>query len=152
MDESKDTDSYNDSKMMELIQNTKDAEELNYIMNELSREYDILSKESNIKLAQLAELQDAKKTIEEIESVKDKKSLIPLGAGVLAFGQITNSTMVLLSIGAGYIIEANIEEAKQHLKAKSDALNGEMERISKKKKSLSDMLSKAAYRENMGNI
>lgn len=68
---------------------------------------------------QLAELQMAKSSIEEIGNLKkETETLVPVGAGIFAKATIKNENNFLVDIGAGAACKKSAEEAKETVESK----------------------------------
>jgi prefoldin alpha subunit len=64
---------------------------------------------------QLAELTSLRQDLDHIEQIKNKKSLVPLGAGIFIESDIKEVKDVLLNIGANIIVKKDINTAKKIL-------------------------------------
>lgn len=72
---------------------------------------------------QLQELESVRDSIEEIEkSEEGQDMLIPLGAGVFIEGQVRNCKKVRMNVGAGAVVEKNVQDAKKLVEEQINAL------------------------------
>lgn len=60
-----------------------------------------------------AELEMIKQSIDSLKNQKDKDIIIPIGAGILATGKLTDDKNLLVNVGANVLIPKKTEEAKQ---------------------------------------
>jgi prefoldin alpha subunit len=66
--------------------------------------------------ATIAEYQRAKMTVEQLTNIDENSELlIPVGAGTFVNGSLKNASKVLIGIGAGLVVEKNIDEAMTKL-------------------------------------
>lgn len=80
---------------------------------------------------QLSELESAKKSLEEIKKIKKgNEVMIPLGAGVWAFGSLNDTENVLTNIGADVAVKKEIPEAKKIVDEQVEAIKVINEKIS----------------------
>jgi len=64
---------------------------------------------------QLNELKTIKESLEELKSVKNKKSIVPLGAGVFLETNIKEVKDVLLNVGSNVMVKKDVKDAQNIL-------------------------------------
>lgn len=62
---------------------------------------------------QVAEVKAIREDLEELELVKNKDSITPLGAGIFLETKIKDVKNVLLNVGAGVMVKKDINSAKK---------------------------------------
>ncbi len=62
------------------------------------------------------ELQILKTSLEELNDVKDKEILIPLGQGIFTKGNIKNTDELITNVGSNILIEKNLNDTKNMVK------------------------------------
>jgi prefoldin alpha subunit len=107
-------------------------EELRYLQQIYQNQYGLVSQEINNRSENLRELDSAQQTLENIDIIKDKSTLVSTGASTFAFGKITDNKSVVIGIGAGYMVEKSIDEAKNYI---SKAIEQESKYITQLNKS-----------------
>ncbi|KYK23163.1 hypothetical protein AYK25_02155 [Thermoplasmatales archaeon SM1-50] len=78
----------------------------------------------------LAEYQRAKITVDQLHNVDDNSSLLmPIGAGTFINASLTNASSVLIGVGAGVVIEKNVDEAIVKLEERMKRIQENLERM-----------------------
>jgi prefoldin alpha subunit len=121
-------------------------EEFRYLQQLYQNQYMSLAQELNGRMEMLKQLDTAQKTLEDIDSIKERDALVPVGYGTFAKGRILGSDTVMLSIGAGFMVEKSIAEAEAHI---AKALDGEtkyINKLNKSKRELESALTEISYK------
>ena len=92
-------------------------------MEKLAYEYQLLQAQAqllaqNLELLSLGrnEFQAVKETIEELKKAEGEvEILVPIGAGSFLKGLITDKENAIVSVGAGYAVEKNLDDAITYL-------------------------------------
>lgn len=79
---------------------------------------------------QLSELTNLEVTVGETKNVKkDSEIFSSLGSGIFINSKITNTSSVLVNIGAGILVEKNLHDAISLIKAQAKNVNESIEAI-----------------------
>ena len=128
-------------------------------MNEMERlayEYQLLQAQAqllaqNLELLTLGrnEFQAVKETLEELKKVEEERPeiLVPIGAGSFLKAMIVDKENAIVSVGAGYAIEKNLDDAVTYLDARikeyEEAIAKTQEALRKLEAQLGDLAQKA---------
>ncbi len=135
-------------------------DQLNYELAVYREQIAMIKRETERVSLTTIDLTNALKTV---ESLQGGEALIPIGGGALARGAISN-TMVLVPIGAEYLLEMDKDMAADEMKRRIDAtrkavekLNVEFNRIASKLREVSGQLQKIEVQDQInqrveGNI
>jgi prefoldin alpha subunit len=121
-------------------------EELRYIQQLYQTQYMMVGQEVESRAAALRELEGARLTLENYDKVKGKKNVLPVGAGIFVNGAIGESSTVLMEIGAGYMLERTIDEAKAAVAKKLDKETEAIKHLQKSRRELEAALVEVSYR------
>ncbi len=140
--------------------------ETNEQLERLAYEYQLLQAQAqllaqNLELLTLGrnEFQAVKETLEELKKVEDEKPeiLVPIGAGSFLKARIEDKENAIVSVGAGYAIEKNLDDAIIYLDARikeyEEAIAKTQEALKKLEGQLGDLAQKAQEiqaRQGMG--
>jgi prefoldin alpha subunit len=91
------------------------AEELRYMSQVYQGQYDTIVREINAKIAQVKELNGAQQALERMEVIGGSKALTPVGYDVYLDSSVARSDRVVVGVGAGYLVEKGVDEAKQYV-------------------------------------
>ena len=72
----------------------------------------------------IQELEVIKSALESLEA--DKDALIPIGPGVLVKGKILDKEKVLMEVGANFVIEKDVEGAKETIERSQEKIEKAM--------------------------
>lgn len=110
----------------------KDEELQRYMiqMEQYKEQLSNLDMQINYIQSAVAEYTRAKVTVENLEKLeKETEMIIPIGGGAFIDAKPTNSSKVLVDIGAGYITEKNYEDAVKKIEQRIEMLEKTQERI-----------------------
>jgi len=110
----------------------KDEELQRYMMQIEQYKEQLTNLEMQISYTQsaVAEYNRAKVTVENLEKLdKETEMVIPLGGGAFINAKPTNSSKVLVDIGAGYVAEKNYEDAAKKIDERIEMLEKTQERM-----------------------
>ncbi len=121
-------------------------EEFRYLQQVYQNQYMALTQELSGSADRLRELDAAQKTLENMDSVKEKDTLVSIGYGTYVNSRITNGDTVLVSVGAGYMVEKKVDEAKAYISSALDQETTSINKLNKAKKELESALIEIAYK------
>ncbi|MDE1865430.1 MAG: prefoldin subunit alpha [Candidatus Micrarchaeota archaeon] len=111
-------------------------EELAYVQQVYQNQYVMTGNAINAALGELQELSSAGKALEEIGMVSGKASLSGIGGDFYLKSKIETNTKVLVGIGAGFLVEKEIDAARETIKARVDAKNEMVNKLVKSRKEI----------------
>ncbi len=80
-----------------------------------------------------------------LDSLKDKKEghevLVPIGGGVYIYCSLKNSQNILISLGAGYVIEKTLDQALEYVDERINEIEKSIEELSKQLNQVASKLS-----------
>jgi prefoldin alpha subunit len=121
-------------------------DELRYIQQVYQNQYAMLGNSINIIIQELGQLNSAQKTLENMDLTEGKEVITNVGSDFYLFGKIPNSKTILVGVGAGYLVEKDIDSAKTYateiIKKRTENLNA----LSKSRKEVESALIEISYR------
>ncbi|WP_297465679.1 prefoldin subunit alpha [Thermococcus sp.] len=103
-----------------MAESTEQIERLAYEYQLLQAQAQLLAQ--NLELLTLGknEFQAVKETLEGLREVEDEKPeiLVPIGAGSFLKGMVVDRENAIVSVGAGYAVEKNLDDAIAYLDAR----------------------------------
>jgi prefoldin alpha subunit len=133
-----------DPKNMKTDEQT--LEELRYLQQVYQNQYAVAGNSINMTLQALQELNSAQKTLENLDLTNGREIVTSLGAEVYAFGKISNPKSVLVAVGAGYLVEKDIDSAKGYAAALIQKHTENLNKITKSRKEIESALIEISYR------
>lgn len=122
------------------------ADELRYIQQIYQNQYSVATNSINMLLQELQELNSTQKTLENVDMIEGKEALTSIGSDIFFFSKVQTVKSVTMAIGGGYLVEKEIDQAKERIatviKARQDRLNTLM----KNRKELESALIEISYR------
>ncbi len=119
---------------------------LRYLQQLYQNQYSAVSGEMNRSLEYLGQLNEAQKTMENVNSVKGKDTLLDLGAGVYMSANVKKSDSVLVNIGGSYLTEKSIDEAKLMVATRIEKMNTLFNKLVKNRNELRDAIVEVTRR------
>ncbi len=123
-------------------------EEFRYLQQIYQNQYALVTQEINNRSENLRELDSAQKALENIDTIKDRNTMIPMGANTFATGKITDDRSIVVGIGAGYMVEKNIDEAKNYISKAIDQETKYINQLGKSKREVESALMEIAFKVN----
>ncbi len=136
-------------------------EEKQQRLRQLSTEIELLQNQANVHnqnieilAVSLSEMRQSIETLEEVKKTEPgREILMPLGTGSFAKAELTDSSRVIIGVGAGFSIEKDVDEAKaivdKRIQDMDSAIQNTRERLSEISGKLEDLVPKwqELYRE-----
>lgn len=136
--------------MPEQTPGSKEAAEqlagLRYLQQLYANQYNAVSQLINENLQAIADINSAQKSLENISMISGKKSLISAGAEVYIDATVGKAENVLIGVGAGYLAEKPIDEAKQYLNKRAERQTSLINKLSKDRKDLEGAMMEVAQK------
>ena len=124
----------------------QDLETLRYLQQLYEGQYATISEGMNRSIQYMSELTQAQRTLDKIEIVRSKESLMHVGAGVYLSAKTKNAEKVTVNIGSGYMIEESVEDAKSFIASRLEKATAEFNRLAGSRKEIDNVLSDISRR------
>ncbi len=106
----------------------EEVAELSYFQQLYQGQYEAVSRSINTALQMLGDMNNVKETLDRIGEVKGRNTLAPIGSGTYLHSKAEDVDSVVVGVGAGYLVEKSVDEAKQFVSAvierQTVAING----------------------------
>ncbi len=119
---------------------------LSYMQQLYQNQYNELASAINRNVQYLNELAALKKTLDESALVDGKEVLVDLGANAYLSSRVKKLESVLIDIGAGYIVEKSVEDAKLFVDSRTDRSTQSFNGLVKSRNELRDAILEVARR------
>jgi prefoldin alpha subunit len=116
-------------------------EEMAYLERAYQNQYMVVGNAINSALGELRELSSASEALENMERLAGKESFSGIGGDFYIRSQIKKDTKVIIGVGGGFLVEKDIDSAKQTARKRVDAKNEMINRLVKGRKELEDALA-----------
>lgn len=121
-------------------------EELQYLYQIYQSQYNNLGQEIGTRLDVLRQLDGAQKALEEMDAIKGKNTLIPVGADVYIDGKVNAGKTVIVGIGAKYLVEKPIDDAKGYVSKAMEKETDYINKLAKSRKEVEASLMDISYK------
>jgi prefoldin alpha subunit len=111
-------------------------EEIAYVERVYQNQYAMIGNAINASLEELQQLNSASKSLEDMDKLAGKESFASIGADFYVRSQIKKETKTIIGVGGGFLVEKEIDEAKQTVKKRIDAKNEMMNKLIKNRREL----------------
>jgi prefoldin alpha subunit len=122
------------------------VEELRYMQQVYQNQYAVASNSINMLLQELQELNSVQKTMENADILEGKSLLTNIGADTFMFSSVQDTKTMLMAVGAGYVVEKDIDSAKARVAALIQKRTESLNRIIKSRKEVEAALIEISYR------
>ena len=121
-------------------------------MEKLAYEYQLLQAQAqllaqNLELLTLGrdEFKAVKETLEELKKTEGEvEILVPIGAGSFLKGKITDKENAIVSVGAGYAVEKNLDSAIEYLEKRIKEYDGAIAKTQEALRKIEEQLGELA--------
>ena len=127
----------------------EDQQKLQEMINELNvykNQAELLQQQVEAIQASLAEVRMLESTIDDMKDKSAVEALVPIGAGAFMKGEITDSSNVVISVGAGVAISKTPEEAKETLADQKNDLNVSLDKTLEQLQKVTDVIGQLSPR------
>ncbi len=121
-------------------------EELRYIQQVYQQQYSVATNSINMLLQELQELNAEQNTLEHVDLLDGKEMLTSIGPDSFLFAKAQSTKTALMSIGAGYLIEKDIDSAKTRISMLIQRRTDNLNKMMKNRKELESALIEISYR------
>ena len=125
---------------------TANIEELRYFQQLYQNQYMEVAREISDAISLLQTIETVQHTLENTEEIGDKNAMIPVGPSTYFSGKITDAKTVVMGVGAGYLIEKDINSAKAYMSKMMEKETQHIGRLNKSKKELEGALMEISYK------
>lgn len=126
---------------------TRDAiNQLRYLQNMYSQQYEVLDNQISTYSGSIDAILKGVEALEKVTKSEKSKTLINTGPGVYMEGEITNTKTTLTYIGAGYLIEKTITEAKEFIETNKKKQEDVLKKLISEKGKLQNELLDIMYK------
>ena len=119
---------------------------LSYMQQLYQNQYSTIVSEINRDIQYLNELGALKKTLEGVELVMGRDVLVNLGANAYMNSRAEKLDSVLIDIGAGYVVEKSVDDAKLFVDARVERSTKMFNSLVKSRNELRDAIVEVARR------
>ncbi len=117
---------------------------LQYMQQIYQGRYSELSREINAIIEYINELNASKTSLDNFDKIKNSNILLPIESSILLNSKASSSDMVLVSIGAGYLLEKDHKEASEHISSIINEQSKNMQGLLKERNKAEDALFEIA--------
>jgi len=126
--------------------------ELNYLHQVYVEQYNEVNKLLNERLNTLNSFYMMQDVFENIDLIGNSELILPIGEIGFATTQMKDNKKILMSVGAGFLIEEDIENAKRITSKYIAKESSEIEKLQKNKRDIEKALTEITYNLNiLGN-
>ncbi len=133
-------------------ENTTELDELGYARQVYQNQYALVNNSTQMVLQEMREMGASQRTLENIELLNGKESLISTGAGVYIRAVPNNVRSVLVEVGGSYVVEKAVDDAKAFLSKQIDLKSAILNKLLKNKKELESALIDIEYKMNSSEL
>lgn len=113
---------------------------LQYLQQLYQNQYSAIANDMNRSVQYLNELNGVQKTLESAPMANGKDALISIGANAYINSKVKKLDSILVGVGAGYVVEKDIEEAKGFIVGKVEKVTALFNRLLKNRNELRDAI------------
>jgi prefoldin alpha subunit len=125
-------------------------EELQYTLQVYQERYNIISDQIKAILESMESISAAQEALRDPKRLKDKNTLLNLGGNTFANAVISDPENIVVGIGAGLMVEKDIEGANLTLKKRLDRQNEALGKLMQERKRVEETIYDLSYRINEG--
>ncbi len=92
------------------------------------------------------DLNAAQKSLENSGIIGGREALVSLGGGVYITSKTKKLDNVIVGVGAGYMVEKNVEEAKRFVADRIERVTNVFNRLMKSRNDLRDAIMEVTYK------
>jgi prefoldin alpha subunit len=130
----------NGESLEEAVQN------LQYMQQVYQNQYTMLSRDINSVMEYINELNAAKTSLEKFNKIKSADMLSPIGSSVFIKTKASEENSVLVSVGASYLLEKDIDGASEYISSRIDIQTKNMQELMKARSKTEDAIFELSAR------
>jgi len=130
-------------------------EELNkqlYLLQRYQEQAEQLYGEVEIIEKIIADYERAIETMQEMASIEHSEILIPIGGNVFAYGNLKDTSKILVNVGRGVFVEKPVNAAIDIINKKIDDLKKSQEKLIKTVEEIRERMEEITERIRGGNV
>ncbi len=120
--------------------------QLRYLQNVYSQQYEVLENQISTYSISIDAILKGIEALDKATKSEKSKTLINTGPGVYMEGEITNNKTTLTYIGAGYLVEKTIAEAKEFIETNKKKQEEVLKKLLSEKTKLQSELIDVMYK------
>ncbi|MCL5430126.1 MAG: prefoldin subunit alpha [Candidatus Marsarchaeota archaeon] len=130
----------------EYISSAKSIDELRYLQQLYQNQYMSIAQEVSNRLDVLKDFGNSQVALEHMDTMGGKQTLMHIGGGAYLSSKINESGKIIMNVGAGYLVEKNVPDAKAYIAKILDKETQYINRLNKNKKEIENALIEISYR------
>jgi prefoldin alpha subunit len=123
-----------------------ELEEMRYMQQVYQNQYAMLNNSVSMQVQEVQMLGAVQRTLESSDMLKGKETLMHVGGSVYMKTSVKDSGHAIVSVGAGYLVEKNIDEAKGYVSAMVAKKTELVNNLAKNRKELQAALIELSYK------
>lgn len=127
------------------VNKEEQAEQLRYVYNLYAQRYEALLNEISLYAQAQAILLRNVDLLENIQKIENSNTMLALEGGIYLDGKLGNIKTVLAYVGAGYILEKNVADAKTFFSKNEQEERTVMQKLNEEKQKLEKELLEITY-------
>jgi prefoldin alpha subunit len=129
-----------------------ELDELGYARQVYQNQYALVSNSAQIVLQEMRELGASQHTLENMDLLTGKESLISTGAGIYIRAVPNNTNAVLVEVGGNYVVEKSVDDAKAFISRQVELKTGILNKLMKNKRELESALIDIEYKMDRSGL
>jgi prefoldin alpha subunit len=129
-----------------------ELDELGYARQVYQNQYALVNNSTQMVLQEMRELGASQHTLENIELLTGKESLIGTGAGIYIRAVPNNTSAVLVEVGGNYVVEKSVDDAKAFISRQVELKTGILNKLLKNKRELESALIDIEYKMDSSGL
>ncbi len=123
-----------------------ESERLRYMYSVYQEQYGIVSQRLDEALGVMQRLNAALLTLENYGMIKGAEALLPSGEGLFLKSKMGDSESFVIDVGGGYLVESQIESAKEVVSSRLEGVNAYMKKMYSERGSIEKALNEIGAR------
>ena len=93
----------------------EEVAELSYFQQLYQGQYESISRSISTAMQTLGDMNGVRETLDKLDQAKGRNALSPIGTGTYLHSKVDETDSVVVGVGAGYLVEKNVDDAKQFI-------------------------------------
>lgn len=129
-----------------MAQNEEELNQLKYLYNVYTQEYETVREEMNSYMMVSAAFARNMEALNKIKTMENTNMLVGLDAGTFLEVHSKGIKSVITNVGAGYLVEKNVDDAKTFVESNSQRLQGSIAQLMAQKQKLEKEILDLSYK------
>jgi prefoldin alpha subunit len=126
--------------------------ELGYARQVYQNQYALVNNSTQMVLQEMRELSASQHTLENMELLNGKESLISTGAGIYIRAVPKDTGAVLVEVGGNYVVEKSVDDAKVFVSKQVEMKTAILNKLLKNKRELESALIDIEYKMDSSGL